>query len=42
MSNAIDIAMLYGQKKDEGFNTFVPAGIMNDSDILTVESGTAA
>lgn len=39
MANAIDLGMLYGQKNGEGFDSFAPSGIMNDTDILTKSSG---
>ena len=40
MANAIDIGMLYGQKAGSGgFDSFAPAGIINDAEILTVQSG---
>ena len=38
-AQAIDKAMLYGQPDGEdGFDSFAPAGIMNDTDVLTLES----
>jgi len=38
-AQAIDQAMLYGQSDGEGgYDTFAPAGIMNDTDILTLAS----
>lgn len=39
MANSIDVGMLYGQKNGEGFDSFAPSGIMNDTDILTIPSG---
>ncbi len=40
MANAIDVAMLYGQKAGSGgYDSFAPSGIMNDSDILVTQSG---
>lgn len=39
IAESIDKTMLYGQKTENAFDSFAPSGIMNDADILTVESG---
>lgn len=38
VAQGIDQAMLYGQHNGSSYDEFAPAGIMNDADILSVES----
>lgn len=39
IAESIDKGMLYGQKADSNFDAFAPSGIMNDPDILSINSG---
>ena len=41
MATAIDKAMLYGQYNGSSFDSFAPVGIMNDTDINSIEATNA-